>query len=289
MIATLVSLNCLAQLKPIGDVDAIVEKGTAHIVFTTSGGPVVSVSFISADVIRVRIAPSGKFEPDQSYAFAPDHRLTRINGRINERPNEIELVSSDGVRVVIKRRPFQIEIYDADNRAVLKDDPRRPVLFDAESGEVQTTKLRQSELETYYGFGEKAFLEMSRNGKHIVNWNTDTFSYPVGTDPIYQSIPFFYALYDGKTYGLFLNNTYRTVFDMGKTSTSRYTFGAEGGELDFFVFVGGQGVRRKKCLRITPPLRDAHRFRRSGLWEISSPDGRIFLKKGERDRRGLQK
>ena len=65
---------------------------------------------------------------------------------------------------------------------------------DDETGEIKATKMRRSEVETYYGFGEKAFIEMSRNGKYIVNWNTDTFGYPVGTDPIYESIPFFYAL-----------------------------------------------------------------------------------------------
>ncbi len=240
--------NAPAQLKPIGDVATLVQKGAGHVAFTTTGGPLASVSFTSADVVRVRIAPSGEFEPDKSYAFDPQFKPSAVNARINERSDEIELVSPDGIRVVIKRRPFQIEIYDADNRAVLKDDPRRPVLFDPDSGEIQATKLRPSELETYYGFGEKAFIEMSRNGKHIVNWNTDTFSYPVGTDPIYQSIPFFYALYDGRTYGLFLNNTYRTFFDMGKTSPNRYTFGADGGELDYFVFVGGRNRSPQKVL-----------------------------------------
>ena len=89
---------------------------------------------------------------------------------------------------------------------------------------------------------------MSRNGKYIVNWNTDTFAYPIGTDPIYESIPFFYALYDGKAYGLFFNNTFRTYFDMGKTSPERYTFGADGGELDYFVFTGGKENSPKKVL-----------------------------------------
>ena len=73
----------------------------------------------------------------------------------------------------------------------LQDDPKHPTTFDLATGEIKTTKLRTSEVETYYGFGEKAFAEMSRDGKFIVNWNTDTFSYPIGTDPIYESIPFF--------------------------------------------------------------------------------------------------
>lgn len=108
--------------------------------------------------------------------------------------------------------------------------------------------LRPSEVETYYGFGEKAFAEMSRNGKFIVNWNTDTFSYPIGTDPVYQTIPFFTALYQGKAYGLFFNNTQRTWFDMGARSPERYSFGANGGELDYYVFTGGKDRSPKRVL-----------------------------------------
>ena len=89
---------------------------------------------------------------------------------------------------------------------------------------------------------------MSRDGKFIVNWNTDTFSYPIGTDPIYESIPFFYALHDGQAYGVFFNNTYRTWFDMGKTSPDRYSFGADGGELDYFVLTGGSERSPKNVL-----------------------------------------
>ncbi|MEO8649914.1 MAG: TIM-barrel domain-containing protein, partial [Acidobacteriota bacterium] len=37
---------------------------------------------------------------------------------------------------------------------------------------------------------------------------------------------------------LFFNNSFRTFFDMGKTSPARYSFGADGGELDYFVFMG---------------------------------------------------
>ena len=129
---------------------------------------------------------------------------------------------------------------------MIADDPRHPTLFDKRTGEIRTSKLRKSEVETYYGFGEKAFSGMSREGQYIVNWNTDTFAYQIGTDPIYQSIPFFYALYNGKTYGLFFNNTFRTWFDMGKTSPERYSFGADGGELDYFVFHRWQRAKSEK-------------------------------------------
>lgn len=208
----------------------------------------VSIDFFDIDVIRIRVAASGAFERDFSYAI--DYSVERHTPitKLAQNATEITLSNSNGAKVVISRSPFAIRILDENGATVVSDDATRPILFDSETGEIQTSKTRNGEVETYYGFGEKAFAEMSRNGKFIVNWNTDTFSYPVGTDPVYQSIPFFYALRDGKAYGLFFNNTYRTWFDMGKSAPSRYSFGADGGELDYFVFTGGKERAPKRIL-----------------------------------------
>jgi alpha-glucosidase len=70
-------------------------------------------------------------------------------------------------------------------------------------------------------------------------WNADVADYPAGHDPSYEAIPFFIALHEGRSYGLFFNNTWRSWFDMGKLEPHRYSFGANGGELDYYVFTGG--------------------------------------------------
>lgn len=237
-----------AQMEPIGSVVGKFQRSQAGVTLNTSSGAIVSAQLFSDEVVRIRINPTGTFERDQSYAFETPPKPQRLLFAVSETPGKIILSAANGLRVEIMRQPFSIDILDKSGQAILKDDTTRPIMFDKASGEIQTTKLRRSEVETYYGFGEKAFLEMSRNGKHIVNWNTDTFAYPVGTDPIYQSIPFFYGLHNGKAYGLFFNNTFRTYFDMGKTSPERYTFGALGGELDYFVFSGGKDRSPKKVL-----------------------------------------
>ena len=46
------------------------------------------------------------------------------------------------------------------------------------------------------------------------------------------------AVRAGKSYGLFLDNTWRSSFDFGKESRNEYSFGAEGGPLDYYVFYG---------------------------------------------------
>ncbi|MEO6334424.1 MAG: TIM-barrel domain-containing protein [Pyrinomonadaceae bacterium] len=233
---------------PVGNVTRVTHPKSNGVVLDTTSHARVLVEFVDLDVIRVRIAPRAVFERDFSYAFDYSHdRKTPIT-KLAQSSGELTLSNISGARVVITRAPFSIRIVDETGNLVLADDVDRLTTLDPATGEIHASKRRNSEVETYYGFGEKAFPEMSRNGKFIVNWNTDTFSYPVGTDPIYQSIPFFYALRDGKAYGLFFNNTFRTWFDMGKSSPGRYSFGADGGELDYFVFTGGKERTPKKVL-----------------------------------------
>jgi alpha-glucosidase len=249
-IGCILLLAYIASAAPnsVGNITSIMPSKTNGVVISTSSGAKVLVEFFDQNVIRVRLAPNGNFERDFSYAVYYSHDRKTPAIKTAQTPTEITLTNFSGGKIVIQKRPFSIRIFDENGNLVVEDDPHHPTQFDPETGEIQTTKLRSSEVETYYGFGEKAFAEMSRDGKFIVNWNTDTFSYPIGTDPIYESIPFFYALHDGRAYGIFFNNTYRTWFDMGKTSPDRYSFGADGGELDYFVFTGGKQHSPKNVL-----------------------------------------
>jgi len=237
-----------ATITTVGNVVRTAPSKANGIVLTTTSGAMVLVEFFDLNVIRVRMAPSGIFEHDFSYAIDYSHDRKTPAVKVSQTTESIVLTSYFGARVVINKTPFRIEVFDQTGGSVIADDPAHPTMFDLSTGEIETTKLRKSEVETYYGFGEKAFAEMSRNGKSIVNWNTDTFSYAIGTDPVYQSIPFFYALYQGRAYGIFFNNTFRSWFDMGKSLPERYSFGANGGELDYFVFTGGKDRSPKNIL-----------------------------------------
>jgi alpha-glucosidase len=238
----------IAAWQSVGAIKGVEQIRPNGVILECSSRAKISVEFFDLGVVRVRVARQGVFERDFSYAIDYSHERHVPRVRFLQSPHAIVLTDSAGTKIVIKKSPFAVEIFDETGLSVVRDDPKHPTLFDKSTGEIQTTKLRQSEVETYYGFGEKAFIEMSREGKYIVNWNTDTFSYAIGTDPIYQSIPFFYALHNGRAYGLFFNNTFRTFFDMGKTARDRYTFGADGGELDYYVFTGGKDRTPRRIL-----------------------------------------
>jgi alpha-glucosidase len=284
LLPTLVSLlfifayasEARAVWRAAGDVKAF-ERHTDGVVLVLTSGARVAVTFRDFETVRVRLAPSGKFERDFSYAVIPSQRmavkadvegnkirvpedLTPVNMKatITETDEAITISSSKGASVRIQRRPFLITVLDDAGKVVVEDDPVRPVSFDAETGAVECSKKRV-EWETYYGLGEKAGATLSRDTQQFVMWNTDTYAYPRGLDPIYQTIGFYTALrYEkgagaqagrGAAYGLFFDNTTRTYFDMGKTDPSRVTFGAASGELNYYVFTGGKERTPKQVLQ----------------------------------------
>ncbi|MCV2351468.1 glycoside hydrolase family 31 protein [Paucibacter sp. Y2R2-4] len=200
-------------------------------------GARAKIGFVTPEVLRVRISSTARFEPDAS-SYALSAPPPRAQAKVQQQGNSLELRSSSGVRVLIRKSPeFSLAIYDAAGRLISADDPARPTAFDAQEGAFETSKRREA-YELYYGFGEKA-LPLSRHQQHMVMWNADVPDYAPGHDPSYQSIPFFIALNEGRSHGLFFNNSWRSWFDMGKTEPQRYRFGSAGGELDYFVFTGG--------------------------------------------------
>ena len=79
----------------------------------------------------------------------------------------------------------------------------------------------------FYGLGDKAGSFDRRNQAYTL-WNTDVAPQE-STDPLYKSIPFFLSVSGGRSYGIFLDNTWRTWFDFGKRARDAYSFGSEGG------------------------------------------------------------
>jgi alpha-glucosidase len=259
--ATLLCLSMLpaaarASWRAVGDVRTVARQADG-VVLTLTSGARVSVTFRDLETVRVRLAPTGTFERDFSYAVESKDRKT-VKATVTETRDEIRVSSLDGATVVIRRRPFLVTVLDDEGRVAVEDDPARASMFDTETGAVECSKKRAG-WETYYGLGEKAGATLSRDTQQFVMWNTDTYAYPRGLDPIYQTIGFYTALrYEkaqggagagrGLAYGLFFDNTTRTYFDMGKTDPSRVTFGAASGELNYYVFTGGRGRTPKKIL-----------------------------------------
>lgn len=231
-------------LRTLGDIIGVARHADG-VTLSLVSGAVVRLTFLSASIVRVRILPPGcQSETDWSYAIE-DSPFEGEEVFIEEDHYTVEIISMSGVRAVVLRDGCLLSIFDESGQLVIED--YQPPLFDPSNGFIETAKRREPD-EFYFGFGEKA-KSLSRNSKFHVMWNTDTYAYPPGTDPLYQSIPFFIAMNDGLAYGMFFDNTYRSYFDMGHTSEEYYSFAAIGGELNYYVFTGGRERSPRNILR----------------------------------------
>ncbi|HTG58727.1 MAG TPA: glycoside hydrolase family 31 protein [Terriglobia bacterium] len=197
-----------------------------------SSQALVSITALASDLVRVRMTPGARFGPDYSYAVIktdwPELRV-EFSGSGNAR-----VVRTPELEVRLQFAPFRISFYDRSGHLIAKDADRLGMAWDG--ARVHCWKWMPSD-EQYFGLGEKSG-QLEKRGHAYVMWNTDAYGWGNSTDPLYESVPFFIGLRGGRAYGLFFDNTWRSSFDMGVEAPDQYSFGAEGGELNYYFFYG---------------------------------------------------
>jgi alpha-glucosidase len=88
-----------------------------------------------------------------------------------------------------------------------------------------------------YGLGDKAG-PLDRRGRVFTMWNTDAYAWDAARDPLYKSIPFAMILRDGQAFGVFVDDTGRTTFDVGKTSPDTLLVTTQGDKPDVYLIEG---------------------------------------------------
>src|SRR5438067_274584 len=230
-------LSCLSSLavasdQPWQSIGAVSQvRKLPNGVELTAGKSAVRVVAVTDSVIRVRVAQSGSFPDDHSWAILPEALPKPPTVRIVDSPKSVVFsVASGAVR--IEKSPLRIQFLDEAGKLLQADS--RPMAFSGSSFRVWKQMPAD---EHYYGLGDKAG-PIDRRDEAFTMWNTDMYGWQESTDPLYKDIPFFLALRKGVAYGVFLDNAFRSSFDLGRGERDRYSFGAEGGELNYYFFFG---------------------------------------------------
>ena len=197
----------------------------------TAGPAHVRITVFRDGVVRIRLAPQGSFPEDSSWAVVQSPAPPTL--QIADFPRELRLIAGHLV-VRVQKSPLLISFLDDTGNLLLADEPSFPMA--SEGTRIRVWKKLPSD-EFYYGLGDKAG-PMNRRNRSFTMWNTDAFGWQESSDPLYKTIPFFIGLRKGKAYGVFFDNTYRSSFDFGKESPDYFSFGAEGGELNYYFFAG---------------------------------------------------
>lgn len=200
---------------------------------------IVRLTVIRPGTIRVRVGQGRKFLPEDSYAVLPAMRGVTAEFEFSS-DAAVDRLRTAELQVEIRRNPFRLRFLDAQGHVLEQDTDAMGMAHDSE-GRVRVWKDLNGDAH-FYGFGEKSGFLDKRGarlaGTTMVMWNSDTFAYDNTTDPLYDDIPFFLTLQGGRAHGTFFDNTWRSSFDIGRLSPKALSFGAEGGELDYYVLAG---------------------------------------------------
>ncbi|MDM0489024.1 glycoside hydrolase family 31 protein [Clostridium perfringens] len=111
--------------------------------------------------------------------------------------------------------------------------------FKDKKGNVYISKV--NDCLAYYGLGEKGG-DLNKKGCYTENFNTDDPETDDDSITYYKTIPFYVALKEEATYGIFFDNSFRSYFDMGKERGDRIFFGAIGGQIQYY-FIPGENIK----------------------------------------------
>jgi alpha-glucosidase len=237
---------------PVITLDAVTSSTSLHDGIEIQAGPAsLRITALRDDIVRVRISPSHSFPEDASWAVLPESRSKSVEVQ------PIQDAAAPGFRtaaldVRVERNPLRLVVRDLAGTIISTDAVGRPVRFELGGFSIQKTMPAD---EHYYGLGDKAG-SFDRRNQAFTLWNTDVAPQE-SIDPLYKAIPFFLGISGTRSYGLFLDNTWRTWFDFGKQARDAYSFGSEGGPLDYYFIYGPtpkQVVESYAYLTGKPPL-----------------------------------
>ncbi len=197
----------------------------------TAGKAKVRVTVFRDGIFRVRVAPAGTFPKDFSWAVIEAAEPPAV--KVDDAKDEVR-VTAGNIVARIHKSPLLVDFQRDTGDVLVADDSDLPMAW--ENGRVHVWK-KMPENEGYYGLGDKAG-PMNRRDRAFTMWNTDAYAWRESTDPLYKSIPFFMGLGKGIAYGIFFDNAWRSNFDFGKQGHDFYSFGAEGGEINYYFFAG---------------------------------------------------
>ena len=155
---------------------------------------------------------------------------------IVEEDSNFVIVKGTKVLTFVDKNTTEISFRDLEGNIINEDFQPS---FKDEEGNVYISKV--NDCLAYYGLGEKGG-DLNKKGCYTENFNTDDPETDDDSITYYKTIPFYVALKEEATYGIFFDNSFRSYFDMGKKMGDRIFFGAIGGQIQYY-FIPGENIK----------------------------------------------
>lgn len=183
------------------------------------------ITVYGSGIIRVQAGKFEEFDPNPYSVVAEPNPGVFI---VVENSQNLTL-KTDKLSIDLNLNSFALSFFDLDGHLLNSDDPLGISWIGTEVANFKQVQLN----EKFIGLGEKTG-NLDRTGRAFTNWNTDYFAYGIGDDPLYMSIPFYIGVHPKGVYGIFMDNTHKTVFNFGASTNRFIYFSAEDGDMDYY-------------------------------------------------------
>lgn len=192
----------------------------------------ITLTMFENDIVKVFIGD--KYEESISTNGVVDN-LEKGEFIVEEDSNFV-IIKGTKVLTFVDKNTTEISFRDLEGNIINEDFQPS---FKDEKGNVYISKV--NDCLAYYGLGEKGG-DLNKKGCYTENFNTDDPETDDDSVTYYKTIPFYVALKEEATYGIFFDNSFRSYFDMGKEMGDRIFFGAIGGQIQYY-FIPGENIK----------------------------------------------
>jgi len=198
----------------------------------------VRLEFCSPTMFRVRASWTRQFEADE-HLMQENYNWPAVPLTVSQDVASFT-IKSGKLRVKINKASFSIDVYSIDGKLLSSENLGGQKGGLTKNGEAVSCTKDLAAGEHFFGFGER--MDNVDQTNKLINLNVgrgksrDNLlgAYNI-LEANYCAVPFFMST---KGYGIFLHNSYATDWDMGQSDNNRYSFKAEGGELDYYFMYG---------------------------------------------------
>jgi alpha-glucosidase len=221
----------------------------------------LDIQFFDHDIIR--------------FVYSDQKKLPESSPAIILKPRELEVsldkntIETDRIKIVIDEQSLKVKIYDLDGFLISedcsyridkpsksKDIKKEDMTMQEQAQSVAESQIQSEDMVVelkkklmwengIYGVGEK-YGFLNKLGSKTENWSSDVLAHAPLHHPLVEhyhtAIPFYIGLDLNRAYGIYHDNTYKTLFDFGKYDSDNITFKASGGKLDYY-FIYGQNAK----------------------------------------------
>jgi len=219
--------NVVAQVpanSPLGNVEKVIVNRSNYTFLTPQGNAQVIV--YSPGVLRIRIDKQN-FVSDFSYAVVTNPLPCNVKVTNSE---DVYVIETDSLILRITKKPLRFTFLTKENKIINSDDTSFGTSW---LGEEVTTYKTLQKGERFIGLGEQGG-NLDRAGTVCVNYNTDNPTYNNNSDRMYSTIPFYIGLHDKLAYGIFMDNSSKSLFNFGAGNNRFSSFTASCGEMNYY-------------------------------------------------------